>query len=677
MKKILFGFSILIFVMLQACSGGDSNADDAEDTTPTAFYFTDAYGLGLGIWVESNTLEISGIDADAEISIENGEYSINGGAWTNNSGVISAGQNVTVRVLSSDDLYTSTSAILNVGGVEDTFYVRTSSLSLTARYNFKGLSFSWQKVNGASHYRLWYQATENADFTQFGRDFDSNTTGTRVELPIHTFNWFDAQFKIEACLDTECFTTQSVGVVTERSNAVGYFKSENTEAFDSFSVVALSGDGNTLAIAATAEDGNSGIEGDRGNNEASAAGAVYIYTKEDKDWTFQAYLKAANVDAGDEFGSSVALSGDGNTLAVSAVGEASGATGVNTAGIDNSAAGAGAVYIFQRIGEIWLQQSYLKASEVAVGDAFGAAVALSSYGGTLAVGAPGTAGEAGAVYLFNEVAESWEQQAKIVTPNTEAGDYFGAAVSITADGNQLLVGAPREASNSVGVDGVMSDNNSPYAGAAYLFARSDGVWQFDHYFKASNTAENQLLGTALSISADGSSIALGAPGEASSAYGVGGDQSDTSYPSAGAVYLFDRMDSNNWMSRAYVKASDGDAGDCFGSAVALNASGHLLVVGAPGEASANDAVNSNDADDSAADAGAAYVFRVTDMEWNQISYVKAPNSEAGDGFSTSLSLDASGNSLAIGAPGEDSSAMGVASNQANNLAQDAGAVYLF
>src|SRR6185436_7644749 len=91
----------------------------------------------------------------------------------------------------------------------------------------------------------------------------------------------------------------------------------------------------------------------------------------------QAYLKASNTGAGDFFGHSVALSGD--TLAVGAEGEASGATGVNSAGgqADNSASLAGAVYVFVRTGTTWTQQAYLKASNTDAGDFFGVSVALS------------------------------------------------------------------------------------------------------------------------------------------------------------------------------------------------------------------------------------------------------------------------------------------------------------
>src|SRR6185369_603680 len=91
-----------------------------------------------------------------------------------------------------------------------------------------------------------------------------------------------------------------------------------------------------------------------------------------------AYLKASNTGASDLFGSSVALSADGSTLAVGAYQEASAATGIGGNQTDNSAGSAGAVYVFTRSGTTWSQQAYLKASNTGAGDFFGSSVALSA-----------------------------------------------------------------------------------------------------------------------------------------------------------------------------------------------------------------------------------------------------------------------------------------------------------
>jgi len=131
-------------------------------------------------------------------------------------------------------------------------------------------------------------------------------------------------------------------VVTRRLTFAqeAYIKASNTDAIDEFGgSVALSGDGNTLAVGAEFEDSAAtGVNGDQTDNNAPNAGAVYVYTRDISDvWTQQAYVKASNTDADDAFGRSVALSGDGDTLAVGAHQESSAATGVNGDQADNSA----------------------------------------------------------------------------------------------------------------------------------------------------------------------------------------------------------------------------------------------------------------------------------------------------------------------------------------------------
>ena len=115
----------------------------------------------------------------------------------------------------------------------------------------------------------------------------------------------------------------------------GYLKASNTNADDLFGFnVALSGD--TLVVGAPQEGSNAtGVNGNQADNSAPNSGAVYVFTRTNGVWTQQAYLKASNTDAGDQFGVIMALSGD--TLAVGAQFEASNATGVNGDQNDNSA----------------------------------------------------------------------------------------------------------------------------------------------------------------------------------------------------------------------------------------------------------------------------------------------------------------------------------------------------
>jgi trimeric autotransporter adhesin len=401
-----------------------------------------------------------------------------------------------------------------------------------------------------------------------------------------------------------------------------YLKASNTGIDDQFGAsLALSADGSTLAVGAPFEDSAAtGINGDGTSNAAPGAGAVYVFTRSGTTWVQQAYVKASNTGANDFFGVRLALSGDGSTLAVGADGEDSAAVGVGGAETDNAAADAGAVYVFGRGGTTWTQQAYIKASNTETGDLFGYSVALSGDGATLAVCAFGEASattgvdgdqtsnaatRASAVYVFSRGA-GWTQQAYVKASNTRADALFGASLALSGDGATLAVGAYGEASAAKGVGGNEADTTAPFAGAAYVFTRAGATWTKAAYIKASNTGAADLFGYSLALSADGASLAVGAEGEDSAAAGIGGNQTGNTLDGAGAVYLFTRA--ATWTQRAYVKASNPDASDLFGVSVGLSGDGSTLAVGAYFEASAATGIGGDQADDTAPNAGAAYVF---------------------------------------------------------------------
>lgn len=142
-----------------------------------------------------------------------------------------------------------------------------------------------------------------------------------------------------------------------------------------------------------------------------------------------------------------------------------------------------------------------------------------------------------------------------------------------------------------------------------MYARSGASWSFQTYLKASNTEADDLFGTGLAISRDGNVVAVGASGEDGGSNGVHGNQADNNVSTSGAVYLF-RRDSaaGPWSQRAYVKASNPDAFDRFGSRLALNADGTALAALSPQEASAATGIGGNQNDNTASLAGAVYLY---------------------------------------------------------------------
>ena len=386
-------------------------------------------------------------------------------------------------------------------------------------------------------------------------------------------------------------------------------KASNTEANDHFGYsVALSGDGNTLAVGVRYESSNAtGIDGNQADNSAGGAGAVYVFTRSGSTWSQQAYVKASNTEIGDQFGFSVALSGDGNTLAVGAYTEDSNATGINGNQADNSASSSGAVYVFTRSGSTWGQQVYVKASNTDANDAFGYSVALSGDGNTLAVGAYGEASYVGAVYVFIRSGSTWAQQAYVKASSSEASDWFGTSVALSGDGNTLAVGAFGEDSNATGVNGTQADNSASNAGAVYVFTRTGSAWSQQAYVKASNTEADDTFGMSVAMSGDGNTLAVGARQEHSNATGIGGNQADNSALYSGAVYVFTRSGST-WTQQAYVKASNSGLNDRFGTSVALSGDGNTMAVGAYREGSNATGINGDQTNNSAGASGAVYVY---------------------------------------------------------------------
>ena len=291
------------------------------------------------------------------------------------------------------------------------------------------------------------------------------------------------------------------------------------------------------------------------------------------------------------------------------------------------------------------QRANLSPAIVDPGDNFGASVAVSGDGLTIAVTAPSedsgnndpadnSATNAGAAYVFVRTGATWTQQAFLKQPAPLADVYFGSSLALSHDGSTLAVGG-------------IGTNSS--AGVVEVFTRSGTTWTHQATVAATVHDPSDIFGTSIGLSADGSSLAVGASLEDSAATGVDGNASDNSASSAGAAYAFHRS-GTTWTQTAYLKASNTDAADQFGAQVAISGDGTMIAVSAIAEASAS---ASNQADNSAGQAGAVYLFQ-HGASWSQVAYLKAPVPVAGDFFGDTLAFASNGAVLAAGAPGEDS-----------------------
>ena len=332
-------------------------------------------------------------------------------------------------------------------------------------------------------------------------------------------------------------------------------QASDAQAGDSFGIaVAISDDGNTVIVGAYEEDAGAGGSTD--------SGAAYVFTRSGTTWSQEAKLMSSDIQAGDYFGSSVAISSDGNTVSVSGIFD-------DTPGND-----AGSVYIFTRSGTTWSQQAKIQSSDIQAGDNLGRIVSLSDDGNTLFVGARNedTGGtDAGSAYIFTRSGTTWSQEAKIQASDAQAGDFFGFGGFISGDGNTVIVGA------------YLEDTGGTDAGAAYIFTRSGTTWSQEAKLTASDAQAGDQFGLSVCVSRDGNTAIVGAYSE------------DTSGTDAGSAYIFTRS-GTTWTQEVKIQSSDIQAGDWFGRSVSISKDGDTVIVGAREE------------DTGGSGAGAAYVF---------------------------------------------------------------------
>jgi len=340
----------------------------------------------------------------------------------------------------------------------------------------------------------------------------------------------------------------------------------------------------------------------------TTAGAAVVSLAFAVDWTTatqQAKLQSSDIQDSDYFGKDVSISGDGNTVIV-------GADLEDTGGSD-----AGAAYIFTRSGSTWTEQAKIQASDAQAGDYFGIAVALSNDGNTAIVGAhyEDTGGDnAGAAYIFTRSGSTWTEQAKIQSFEKQAGDAFGAAVALSNDGNTAIVGAPTE------------DTAGDNAGAAYAFVRSGTTWSSQGKLPQYYPAAGDRFGTATALSGDGNTAIV-------STWWKAGQE--------GSAYKLTRTGST-WAHAQEFQFPGHTANGFsrFGYACDISSDGTTIVVssvlGGTG--------------------GLVYIYTNTDSVLLQAT-LQSLDIEGNDNFGRDVSISSDGNTVVVGAIGEDDGAI--------------------
>ncbi|HSW18787.1 MAG TPA: integrin [Ramlibacter sp.] len=532
-------------------------------------------------------------------------------------------------------------------------------------YGLKSFNFTWGAAPSATRYQLLEDpdGPGPAPEAQAGGDLDAPAASLGVPL----YARLNATYRVRACNDAGC-SALAPALSVDPSRAIGYIKSHNAESIDVFGYSpVLSADGNTLVVGAPQEGASAQgafLAPPVDDNGALSSGAVYVFGRELGQWRQRAYLKASNSVAGMRFGSGLALSEDGSTLVVGAEWEST---------VANR---SGALYVFTRgSGWSWSEQAVFKASDAAASQALGSALALSADGNVLAAGAAASRvsgqNRAGAVYVFARTGSAWSERDKVVTTAAISNRRFGASVALSGDATTLAVGASGDASAATTVNGDETDVTATGAGAGFVFTRVGGAWSQQAYLKGSKLGPGDALGLSIALARDGNTLALGAryDSRASTSAALG------SAPSAGAVYVFVRA-ASAWSEDAYLKGANTETTDEFGAALALSADGATLAVGASGEKSVAIGLGGDSSDNSLQYAGAAYVLRRGTGGWTQQAYVKASNTVTQAGFGETIGLSADGGTLAVG--GYDNSlGVGVGADPSNTEAQFYGVVYLY
>lgn len=345
------------------------------------------------------------------------------------------------------------------------------------------------------------------------------------------------------------------------------------EADDIFGV-SLAADGNEVVVGAFNDD-------DLGSN----AGAAYVFRLEDGAWREVVKLTASDGMPDDRFGHAVAI--DGDVIMVSARDH------------DEFGEDSGAVYVFGRDGDSWVEVQKLLGSDTLAGDRYGASLAVD--GDLALVGADRVdlvGNDSGAVYPLQRVGGTWQPFDRIVPADAAAGHRFGNDLDLS--GTNAVIGAFGDGQAGL------------YAGAAYVFSFGAGGWQQIEKLMATDAAENDVFGFPVVI--DDDRVLVGAE-----------YRDEGSGTNLGAVYAF-RDVGGDWVETGRLLASDGGDDDRFGYALAIH--GNHAVVG------------SHDTQGPLSNSGAVYVFHLREDVWSEVQRL-VPTAPADlDAFGSAVALTA-------------------------------------
>ena len=520
----------------------------------------------------------------------------------------------------------------------------TETPQVTVSADTKLLIFDWKPVPGATYYQLYVNVDGHSGFTKTGAQVPAPGTRAGYGISAHLQHWQDALFRLSACNAAGCRDSKSLFPRRHMLETIGYFKASNTDPHDNFgSDVVVSGDGSTMAVNASNEASNAtGINGNQSNNSLNEAGAVYVFRKVSGHWRQEAYIKSAVSHALRHFGvasdpgaHALALNNDGSLLVVGAP--------------DGADTSQSAVTTYVRASNgAWSLQSTLQAPAGQDNDSFGSSVDVSGDGNTLHVqGAVNreNGDSAPRSFLFTRsTSGSWVYRQSIPAPDEFE---FCNSGRLSGDGSTVIRLCPGEEVNSAQI---------------VTYKRSGSTWNLVQALQFSGTSMELAA-----ISNDASRLAVWEPWRGSVTASV------------------HRWENGGWVEEGHLQETFDVADDPaseFGRSLSLNGNGSLLAIGDSGaNPPAPPGISEQAPAGAATHSGTVFIFQRqvagTSVTWNLRSQVMAPNPDEGDGFGSSVSLSATGSTLAVGAVGESSKSKGINGDQTDDSATDAGAAYLY
>ncbi len=359
---------------------------------------------------------------------------------------------------------------------------------------------------------------------------------------------------------------------------------------------------------AVSENGTVAVSGNPGDSDiAPLGGSVRFFLLDGNTWVQGGELSVPETEFLDRFGEAVAISGDGNFIAV----------GANLD--DDEGDDAGAVHIYRRDGNNYIYLNKITAPDAAAQDWFGSSLALNRYGTVLAVGSylnDGTAQDAGAVYVFEREGDNWSFNTKITANDADANDNFGYRIALDAQGNDIAISAYRDDENALAE-----------SGSVYVFKEQNGTWSQESKINPNDASANAWFGQSLDISPDGNSILVGASAENNF---------------LGSAYIF--KNTSSWQQIQKITAPDGEDGDSFGQSVSMDAQGNFILVGAYAD------------QDNGSNSGSVYVFSGDGNSWAFSQKITPADGAANATFGNALAISEEEQRAFIAAEGANSNA---------------------